>query len=169
MGNFPFSSTSSGKTRSVSHRSDPVHTRQPNVTQEDRTGLFYINVKSHGRIGSIHTSIPKMITGEKSKAVSTYFSIRKKSENGIRLLKTLGTFRNSDCISRSEAGWKIYISKTSQVRLRLPARGHTLRTTRLENFLALCFPLLSLTLRCFFTNNSILGKAKNVPVFELAL
>lgn len=110
MGNFPFSSTSSGKTRSVSHRSDPVHTRQPNVTQEDRTGLFYINVKSHGRIGSIHTSIPKMMTGKKSKAVSTYFSIRKKSENGIRLLKTLGTFRNSDCISRSEAGWKIYIS-----------------------------------------------------------
>lgn len=46
LGNFPFSSFSYEKTRSGSHRSDPVHTKRPNDTQESETGLFCINATS---------------------------------------------------------------------------------------------------------------------------
>ena len=42
----------------------------------------------------------------------------------------------------TEVGWRICISQTSQARLSLPVRGHTLRTTGVENFPAPSFPFV---------------------------
>ena len=51
----------------------------------------------------------------------------------------------------TEVGWGICISQTFQARLRLPVRGHTLRTTGLENFPAPGFPFVVPDLSPFFS------------------